>query len=515
MEKRPEVLEQDAREILESLGHELNVVDRAFGFIPNYPYLRHISNTDPSPDRWKRLASNRPAPVAFWYRQSPRYLAPQQWFHELVRPRDPELYYSGEALVIVDPDGRLAWLEIIPPELEEVEDPAPKPDWETLFKTAGLDISKFVPVRSAWVPPVHCDTRAAWEGHDPDEPATPLRIEAGAHRGKPIFFRLVESYDRPTRMEGFASFEAQRVWIAFMVVFLVIFTAGAVLLARRNLRLGRGDRRGATRLAATIGILAIVEWILLAHHVPDPFRELVMFTMALGFSSLLSVFTWLAYVAVEPYLRRRWPDTLVSWNRLLMGRFRDPLVGRDLLFGIAAFWATNVLVTLRILAARWLACAPEIPFWPGSIETLLGGRYVVGVMIGCLFGAVTFAAGVLLVVSLLSVILRKQWLVFAAFLLFMVGNLTMQVDTPALYVRLVGLLVGWTILFFVLSRFGLLSFLTIFVAQQLWNNASLSPDWYRMTALVFSLAILGIAAYGFFTSLGVRPLIRDGALPSD
>ena len=32
-------------------------------------------------------------------------------------------------------------------------------------------------------------------------------------------------------------------------------------------------------------------------------------------------------------MRRRWPATLVSWSRLLAGGFRDPLVGRDVLFG--------------------------------------------------------------------------------------------------------------------------------------------------------------------------------------
>ena len=43
---------------------------------------------------------------------------------------------------------------------------------------------------------------------------------------------------------------------------------------------------------------------------------------------------WLAYVAIEPIVRRRWPDLLISWTRLVSGRFRDPLVGRDALAGI-------------------------------------------------------------------------------------------------------------------------------------------------------------------------------------
>jgi serine/threonine-protein kinase len=49
-----------------------------------------------------------------------------------------------------------------------------------------------------------------------------------------------------------------------------------------------------------------------------------------------SCFIWALYIALEPYVRRRWPATLVSWSRLLAGRFRDPLVGRDVLVGCLA-----------------------------------------------------------------------------------------------------------------------------------------------------------------------------------
>jgi hypothetical protein len=39
---------------------------------------------------------------------------------------------------------------------------------------------------------------------------------------------------------------------------------------------------------------------------------------------------------VEPYARQSWPKLMVSWQRLLNGRLRDPLVGRDVLLGIVA-----------------------------------------------------------------------------------------------------------------------------------------------------------------------------------
>jgi serine/threonine-protein kinase len=51
---------------------------------------------------------------------------------------------------------------------------------------------------------------------------------------------------------------------------------------------------------------------------------------------LWSGIIWLIYLALEPFARKRWPVTLVSWGRLLSGNLRDPLIGRDLLIGVLA-----------------------------------------------------------------------------------------------------------------------------------------------------------------------------------
>ena len=43
---------------------------------------------------------------------------------------------------------------------------------------------------------------------------------------------------------------------------------------------------------------------------------------------------WVLYLALEPYVRRYWPQAIISWTRVLGGRWRDPLVGRDVLYGV-------------------------------------------------------------------------------------------------------------------------------------------------------------------------------------
>jgi hypothetical protein len=43
--------------------------------------------------------------------------------------------------------------------------------------------------------------------------------------------------------------------IVFIILFTLTLVAGGLFFARRNLRLGRGDRRNATRMAICIGSL--------------------------------------------------------------------------------------------------------------------------------------------------------------------------------------------------------------------------------------------------------------------
>jgi len=73
---------------------------------------------------------------------------------------------------------------------------------------------------------------------------------------------------------------------------------------------------------------------------------------------LLAAFIWLMYLALEPYVRRYSPDMLMSWSRLIGGRFRDPRVGRDILAGLCA----GILIALpAVRAAADAAVSPARP----------------------------------------------------------------------------------------------------------------------------------------------------------
>ena len=146
----------------------------------------------------------------------------------------------------------------------------------------------------------------------------------------------------------------------------------AALIARHNLRKGRGDRRGAFQLAAFVSLAAVGVWLLDASTSPIPTRRWA--ASSSGQPLWAAGMLWLLYLALEPYVRRFWPATLVSWSRLMARQWRDPLVGRDILFGVALGALIPVLGCRRLLRSPLgYPVPPRVPDW-----RLLGTAAVAG-----------------------------------------------------------------------------------------------------------------------------------------
>ena len=91
----------------------------------------------------------------------------------------------------------------------------------------------------------------------------------------------------------------------------------AALLARRNVKLGRGDRRGAFRAATAVFALFIGAWLLGNNHVGMFSIEVERFFAADRREALFqAAVLWLTYLGVEPYMRRFSADALIGWSRL-------------------------------------------------------------------------------------------------------------------------------------------------------------------------------------------------------
>ena len=114
----PTVRARQARDLLTELGHNVEPVDSAWGFGYDYDHLDNIAAED-DPDRWRDIASRRPVPVTFWYRESPRHFSAERFQGMNVTPTDPPLAVAGMSLTGFDVDGHLLQLLVVPPERDE------------------------------------------------------------------------------------------------------------------------------------------------------------------------------------------------------------------------------------------------------------------------------------------------------------------------------------------------------------------------------------------------------------
>ena len=64
-------------------------------------------------------------------------------------------------------------------------------------------------------------------------------------------------------------------------------------------------------------------WLIGADHVGS-IGEIGLLILSLSFALFVAAVLWLAYVAIEPFLRRHWPDSLISWMRLTTDSFETP-----------------------------------------------------------------------------------------------------------------------------------------------------------------------------------------------
>lgn len=136
-----------------------------------------------------------------------------------------------------------------------------------------------------------------------------------------------------------------RSFILYLYLFMLI---GGAVLAWRNFRSGKSDRRGSFRISFFVFCAGMVAWVFLANHKSPPNGGVVNLEIGMAQALVRAVMLWIFYTALEPFVRRIWPQTLISWARLVEGRWRDPRVGRDVLVGVAIGIVFNL--------APWCCC---------------------------------------------------------------------------------------------------------------------------------------------------------------
>lgn len=257
LQKSPEVLTERAQNLSQKLGYKAAPADSAHGFELDPNYWEYGYWTKAPAVFWERIKTGQPLMLYFWYRQSPKYLTPTNPPIN-VGLNDPPQDVPGMVSMILDPRGRLVEFQAVPPQVVPQESAKAEPDWTPLFAEAGLDFTQFTASSPQWNPPGFADKQAAWQGQHPDHADVSIRVEAASWHGQPVYFRIVAPWDKARRQEAETPSLSNKAGTVLGYIVLAALILGALLLARQNLRQGRGDRKGATKLALMIFTLVLL-----------------------------------------------------------------------------------------------------------------------------------------------------------------------------------------------------------------------------------------------------------------
>lgn len=511
LDQPPAVLAQKARELVHKLGYTEKPADAADGFFYDTEFLHYVEKNEKHAD-WSKILQGQPATLKYWYRQSPREMLASDFHDQLLTPgivdrNDPPAILSGMVTVNLDAGGRLTMFQAIPPQKEEAPSPPQVIDWQPLFEASGLNMKNFQAASPTWVSLAASDSRMAWSGTWPGGDRT-LRVEAASFHGKPVYFLLVGPWTTPSRMQSEQpTTGVKAIQVIFFCIFISVLT-GSAFLARRNYKQGRGDRSGSFRLAAIVFGLEFALWLCRAHFVASLGMTLP-FVLALSTGLFFAGLTWIMYLALEPYIRRHWPQSIISWSRLLMGKFRDPLVGRDMLFGV-------ILGTIWILIFRlggvWTARLGDSPDLP-STDFLSGVRETLGACL--LHGPASIQATLLFffMLLLLRIVLRNPWLAGVAFVTIWVALKTLDSNYKSVAILTAILIYGIALV--VVMRFGLVALAVGIFTADLLGNVPLTADlstWYAPHGLFALACVVGLAVWGFYYSLAGKSLLKADLL---
>ncbi|HVR71508.1 MAG TPA: hypothetical protein VMT87_11760 [Vicinamibacteria bacterium] len=291
-----------------------------------------------------------------------------------------------------------------------------------------------------------------------------------------------------------------------MALLILVVTASA-WLARRNLARGRGDRAGAWRLAVYAFGVGLFGWALWAHHVADLHGELTMMVRADGVVLLIALCIWVLYLALEPYVRRHSPHFLISWTRLLAGRWRDAAVGRDVLVGAAAGALMAVVLVLTWRLPGWFGLTEP---WPRAhdLDAFLGVRERLMSAAFAQLNAAAIGLGILVLLVLLRMVVRSGPPAAVAILVILGIPDAIASDLPW-FAALPLAMAVMSLAVLVLLRFGLLA---LIVTLYTFSRAIAAPfslrfDHWTGAPTAFSLAVIaGLVAWGLWASATRRRL---------
>lgn len=527
LRKSPSVLANEAEEMFTRLGYSLQGMHSAYAMDYYEELVKEIEENDASVHRWDRLAAPRPAAIDFWYRASTGPLRATN-AHGKVTMTDPAPIEPGMISLRLSPAGQLRELFV---RYRDANDPTtpdgwrsqtgeadPDRTWRLLFEMADLPLDAFERVEPERVPPVFADYRIAWEGAYPESPEIELRVEAATYHGQAVSFRLIEKRWPKASQTGIPEdFALGGIPLLVTTLMLGALVIGSLIMAPVNVAARRVDLSGGVKVGAGCAALWLVGWELRASHVWTIPGELDLLGRGAGQSLLVGSALVLFYLAIEPNVRRLWPQMLISWERLLGGRVRDPLVGKHALIGILLGVASAGAFYLNRLIPSLLGHAPPAPYFDSryGIDAMSGARTAFGSTLHIAVTSIQDGLALVLGLVIVKLIVKKEWAVAATFaiLLAIFGAMLTESPTAYSYAVIVALAGAMSI---VVVRYGLLAACFSALAYHMLVAFPLTPNpgaWFFDATIFTHTFVAGTAVFGALVAAGVIRGAAPGVLP--
>jgi hypothetical protein len=324
-------------------------------------------------------------------------------------------------------------------------------------------------------------------------------LEAAGYRGKPAGFSVVSPWTRPERMQAFQRTRNEQVALLLLLAILVLLLVAGGVLARRHLRSGRSDRRGAFRVAAFAFVVGLMAWCFRADHVPALDIEFTLVRNGLASALVLPFVLWVFYLALEPYARRIWPETLISWARLLEGGLHDARVGRDALVGTAWGALLAVLILLMFVIPPRFGLPGPAPEVGNGIDMLLSPRHALALALDQPLSSLLYAMGSMLILVFARLLLKKVWLTGLAFVAVQTvprvlsSDESLWLSVPLMLIVVVGFLA-------VIVGNGLLAAVVGAYVVDLLLASPMTGDlsgWPAIGTVFPALVVMGLALHAF------------------
>jgi serine/threonine-protein kinase len=495
MDLSADTLAEKIREQAVQFGYRAAPADRKYD--PHWDWdgiwaNRQKTQTNQDKRRWFEAEP----PLQLGYRESPL---------PLIAPPDGEVTEEQPAPVVsgmieawVNSKGELRTFRAVPPQVDASTTPQAI-DPQVISRAIGFDLSKWQETAPRYTPLYAFDWLKTWKGRHPTLPLD-VTVQASAWHGRITEVQVIWPWTKAGRVPESrqTSFDNSRLTLIEKATsgLVILFS---VFLAVRNLRAGRGDRRGAVRLASAVFVLQALTWIFWAHWVADVGMLGVFAANAASWISS-AVLIWFLYIGLEPEVRARWPKAIVTWSRVLAGRWQDPLVGADVLWGALV----GVAIVALFLGTNWWGVAHGHVSPSTNADVGASTRYWIASILSRANNAAEFGLFVVFAIFCLRAVLRKDWLaaIAVAFLFTAQESEAWQGHS---IVSFAFYLLIFTVLTFVILRLGLVStMVAIFFANVLLQTpgAQTLSKPYEWTVVAYPVLALAIVAWAFWRTSG-------------